>query len=213
MNTHPAEDEAPSLWRGQGLTPLQPLPPEELARQAHQLQDTVARRNRREVLASALITPVFLFYAWYFPHWLTKLGALLTVAGTGVVMWQLHRRARARPLPEALAGSLMEFHRAELARQRDALRSVWRWYIGPLVPGLVLFLCGRQIEKTAAGSPPHSRSLRCCWPAWWCSTCMRRAGCSARSTSSTNLPGRENDEAPAPRHAAVPTHFATGRRQ
>jgi Flp pilus assembly protein TadB len=147
MNTHPAEDEAPSLWRGQGLTPLQPLPPEELARQAHQLQDTVARRNRREVLASALITPVFLFYAWYFPHWLTKLGALLTVAGTGVVMWQLHRRARARPLPEALAGSLMEFHRAELARQRDALRSVWRWYIGPLVPGLVLFLCGRQIEN------------------------------------------------------------------
>jgi Flp pilus assembly protein TadB len=147
MNTHPAEDEAPSLWRGQGLTPLQPLPPEELARQAHPLQDTVARRNRREVLASALITPVFLFYAWYFPHWLTKLGALLTVAGTGVVMWQLHRRARARPLPEALAGSLMEFHRAELARQRDALRSVWRWYIGPLVPGLVLFLCGRQIEN------------------------------------------------------------------
>jgi Flp pilus assembly protein TadB len=62
-------------------------------------------------------------------------------------MWQLHRRARARPLPEALAGSLMEFHRAELARQRDALRSVWRWYIGPLVPGLVLFLCGRQIEN------------------------------------------------------------------
>lgn len=142
----PAADEAPGLWRGQALPPLQPLPPHELHEQAEKLQRTVAQRNRRELIAAAIVSPVFLFYAWFFPHWLTKLGALLIVAGTGIAMWQLQRRASARPVPEALAGQLLAFHRGELLRQRDALRSVWRWYIVPFVPGLLLFLCGRQIE-------------------------------------------------------------------
>lgn len=140
------DDEAGSLWRGQDLPPLQPLPPQALAEKAARLQGTVSRRNRRELIAAAIVVPVFLFHAWFFPHWLTKLGALLTVAGTAVVMWQLQRRASARPLPAALGGSLLQFHRGELVRQRDALRSVWRWYVAPIVPGMVLFLCGRQIE-------------------------------------------------------------------
>lgn len=140
-------DQAPSLWREQALPPLQPLPPQQLAEQATTLQARVSRRNRRELIAAALVVPVFLFYAWVFPHWLTKLGALLIVAGVGVTMWQLRRRASARALPEALAGSLLGFHRGELVRQRDALRSVWLWYVAPSVPGMVLFLCGRSIEK------------------------------------------------------------------
>lgn len=145
----PVEDDAGSLWRSQALPPLQPLPPEELARQATRLQRTVSRRNRRETVVAVLVAPVFLFYAWFFPHWLTKLGALLCVAGLGVLLWQLHRRASARPLPAALADSLLGFHRSELARQRDALRSAWLWYVAPLVPGMTLFLCGRQIENGA----------------------------------------------------------------
>lgn len=147
MNHHPAEEDPRSLWRDQELPPLQPLPPQELAEKAAKLQGTVSRRNRRELIAAAVIAPVFLFYAWFFPHWLSKLGALLTVGGTGVVVWQLHRRASAQPLPQALATSLLAFHRGELARQRDALRSVWLWYVAPIVPGITLFLCGRQIEN------------------------------------------------------------------
>lgn len=147
MNPHLPEDDAPSLWRGQAVPPLQPLPPEQLAEQATKLQRSISRRNRRETVVAVLVAPVFLFYAWVFPHWLTKLGALLCVAGLGVLLWQLHRRASARPLPEALAGSLLGFHRSELARQRDALRAAWLWYVAPLVPGMTLFLCGRQIEN------------------------------------------------------------------
>lgn len=141
------DEDARLLWREQAVAALQPLPADALAAQAHRLQHTVGRRNRRETVAAALVAVVFLGYAWFFPYWLTKLGALLNVAGVGVMLWQLRRRASAQPPPEALAASLLQFHRAELARQRDALRSAWRWYVAPLVPGLVLFLCGRQIEN------------------------------------------------------------------
>jgi hypothetical protein len=34
------------------------------------------------------------------------------------------------------------FHRGELVRQRDLLRSVVWWYIGPIIPGLVVFGVG-----------------------------------------------------------------------
>lgn len=141
------DDDARLLWREQAVPALQPLPTDELAAQSRRLQHKVGRRNRRETVAAALVALVFLAYAWVFPHWLTKLGALLTVVGTAVVVWQLHRRACAQPLPEALGASLLQFHRGELARQRDALRSAWRWYVAPLLPGLLLFLCGRQIEN------------------------------------------------------------------
>lgn len=140
------DDDARQLWREQDVAPLQPLPAEALASQAGTLQARVSRRNRREMIAAALGAAVFLFYAWVFPHWLTKLGALLTVVGAGIVVSQLQRRASARPLPAALGARLLDFHRGELARQRDALRSAWRWYVAPSVPGLVLFLCGRQVE-------------------------------------------------------------------
>ena len=81
---------------------------------------------------------------WLFPSGFVKLGAALVVLGTLVVMWQLGRRAGARALPADLADSGLQFQRAQLARQRDALRSVWRWYLAPLVPGLVMFLWGVQ---------------------------------------------------------------------
>jgi hypothetical protein len=52
-------------------------------------------------------------------------------------------------LPEDLGVTAsIEFHRRELVRQRDMLRSVWRWYIAPIVPGLAVFLAGTM--------PPHS---------------------------------------------------------
>lgn len=146
-NTDSAEDQARGLWKAQDVPALQPLAQQQLAEQAAKLQGTVSRRNRREVIAAIVIAPVFLFYAWFCPHWLSQLGALLTVVGMGVVVWQMGRRASARPLPESWAGSLLAFHRSELVRQRDALRSVWLWYVGPITPGITLFICGRQIEN------------------------------------------------------------------
>jgi hypothetical protein len=42
--------------------------------------------------------------------------------------------------------SCLEFHRDELARQRDLLASVWTWYLLPFVPGAACVFIGRFIE-------------------------------------------------------------------
>jgi hypothetical protein len=54
-------------------------------------------------------------------------------------MWQLLRQAKAASIDEVcLVTDWARFHREQLVRQRDALRSVWLWYLAPLVPGGVL---------------------------------------------------------------------------
>ena len=140
------------LWHAQALSPLD-LSADELRRRSSALQSRVARRNRVEYLAGGLfVIPVYVFYIWLFPFWLTKLGALLVVLGTLVVLQQLRRRASCRtPPPAALGQDWAAFHRAELLRQRDAVRSVWLWYIGPLLPGFWLFLWGRETELAGRG--------------------------------------------------------------
>jgi membrane protein YdbS with pleckstrin-like domain len=116
---------------------------EELYRQAQAFQRSTAWRNRSEYAFGALAIGVFTFYIWAFPFWLIRAGCVLTILGTLVMLHQMQRRASSQTPPSASgAMSCLDFHRAALARQRDALRSVWLWYIGPLVPGIVVFRLG-----------------------------------------------------------------------
>jgi len=123
-----------------------------------ELQRTIKRRNLREYVAAALVLAVFAYYSWIFPALLLRIGCGLIIAGTGYVIYQLHRRASARPAPADMGfQSCVNFQRSELVRQRDALRGVWSWYLLPFLPGLVVFLLGlfqftMQVTK-AAGRP------------------------------------------------------------
>lgn len=109
----------------------------------HALAEKFARRirirNLVEYLAAVVVIGAFGWYAYAIPGLLVKLGSLMVVAGTMIVVWQLHRRAA--PLPTSGMDCLAHL-RAELIRQRDALRSVTVWYLGPMVPGMALFLIG-----------------------------------------------------------------------
>ncbi len=137
------DDLFKQVWQTQA-SGLPQRSPEDLRSDAAAFQRKIARRNRREYIAGAVVIPVFCFYIWLFPYWVTRLGAVLVVLGTLVVMWQLNRRAGSRVVPADFGGTCVQFQCAELARQRDALRSVWLWYLGPLLPGLVVFMWGMQ---------------------------------------------------------------------
>jgi hypothetical protein len=135
--------------------------PDELRRNMGKFERTIARRNLREYFAGAFVIAIFAYYTWMFPTLTLRIGCGLIIFGTIYVIYQLHRRASARPAPADLGQrSCVDFQRAELERQRDALRSVWSWYLLPFVPGMCVFLFGIfqfAIGITqAAGRPFHA---------------------------------------------------------
>lgn len=139
------DSELKNAWKAQPTTPLV-LDNAQLEKRARRFRRSVGVRNALEYTVGFFVIAVFLWYAWQFTGVLMRTGSLLCAAGVAVVLWQLHCRASARVLPDDTGRACLEFHRAELERQRDALRSVWRWYIGPMVPGVVVFRWGVETE-------------------------------------------------------------------
>lgn len=124
------------------------MPLEEIRRQAQQFEKRILSRNLREYAGGAVGLAVFAYYMFKFPSPMARAGSALTIAGILFIMFQIYRHAAPGSLPADLARTAsLDYHRRELERQRDLLRSVWRWYIAPIVPGLVVF---------TAGTVPHS---------------------------------------------------------
>jgi hypothetical protein len=145
------EEDIKELWKGQAVeVPM--FTPSQMRKEADSFRRRVARRNRVETVAGVITMAVFGFYVWVFPSPLMRIGSLLVIAGVSFVLWQLHRRAPSRSLPpEALGLPFIDYYRGELARQRDALRDAWLWYVAPLLPGFVVFRCGFPLGSMRIG--------------------------------------------------------------
>jgi hypothetical protein len=145
-NAMPNEPNDPrSLWQNQEVEKVT-ITIDEVRRRSECFERRVYWRNVREYVAGAAGIAWLLTIVWL-EHGRLLLPSLILVAGTVYVMVQLHRRS-ARTLPSnAGLRSALEFHRMELERQRDALRSVWRWYLLPFVPGLLAVLVGAGLDR------------------------------------------------------------------
>ena len=138
MQDETIPDDMRSVWQSQG-SGTTPPPLEEIRGQAGKFRSEIAGRNFREYLVAGGLMLYFAYLAWTARMEMMRVGYVLMIAGLVDVVWQLHRRASAGPAPVDLGGkSCLAFYRAELERQRDALRAVWRWYLGPLAPGLAV---------------------------------------------------------------------------
>jgi hypothetical protein len=144
--TDPQDDrDLQALWQSQ--------PPDgsvialDLIRQmAEGLEHRVARRNRREYLAAAVVVAVFGWSLFTAPSAFLRIGAGLSIAATIAVTYMLHLWGTARTLPSDLAlTSALEFHRAQLERQRDLRRSVWWSYLLPFGPGFLMLEIGQAL--------------------------------------------------------------------
>ncbi len=138
--TSPNEDSLRSLWRQGGGT-LEPLPLAEIKLRAAALGRAIGKRNRREYIATAFVTLIFGLYALILPGILLKIGSLLVIAGGFVMAWQLSRRT-SQTDPGAEADDVHAYYRTRLATEERMLASVGLWYIGPLIPGVVVFMAG-----------------------------------------------------------------------
>ena len=139
-NETPQDDDLKQLWQQQHTEGVR-MSLEQIQSNATSFQRTIRRRNAREYAAALLVV---LFFAWRFSHtsdMLMRVSFGLLIASAIYVAWQLHAKGSVQPLPkEAGLLSYLEFQRRELERQRNLLRSIWRWYLGPMIPGLAVLL-------------------------------------------------------------------------
>jgi hypothetical protein len=148
-----------AIWGAQAVEPNL-VTVEQIRANANKFQSTVRRRNRIEYVAGVLVVAGFGSYLWIFRTPLMRLGSLLIIAGAIFIMLWLYFRASANPIPAHI--SFMDYtskYREELRRQQTALRTVWLWYLGPLVPGLVLFTIG--MSRLVEHAPGSGRPM---WP-------------------------------------------------
>lgn len=146
------DDELKRLWQQQPVSVAAPAL-DVVKAEALRLDGRVRVRNAVEYAACVLVFGVFSFYLFVFTSPLMRLGSALTLVAIVFVAWQLHRRASSQALPQAAGEQAwLPFQRAQLVRQRDALRSVWRWYLAPFLPGLVVFRWGVERDLPAAAA-------------------------------------------------------------
>ncbi len=117
---------------------------------ATRLQAQVRGRNYLEYACSALVVLAMGWMASLVPEPIVRIGALLIALGAIFVSCQLFIRTRIhapkRNQPSEIG---VAEYRAELERQRVALLSVWRWYLLPFVPGIVVFVLGVAFAPSA----------------------------------------------------------------
>lgn len=126
---------------------------EEIRSRASRLHANVSARNTREYVVGALLIIIFGYFAWTSKTLFEQLALALTVVGIGVTLWGLHRQARTAGSDEIfMVTNWSDFYRMQLVRQRDALRRIWTWYLGPLLPGLVMFWIAAGSKFLASGN-------------------------------------------------------------
>lgn len=114
---------------------------EEIRRKAQELQVKVRRRNL-ELFAVVIVIALL---GWQgllarHVHLGERLVSGLIMAAVLYVAYQLYKRGPAEAVPPgATVDACLDFHRAELERQRDALRRIWSWYLGPVLGALLAF--------------------------------------------------------------------------
>ena len=150
MPNEPLPDDIRDVWQNQPVENT-PMPLEEIRRKARQFEKRISRRNLREYVGAALGIAAFTFYIFKFSSPMIRAGSALIIAGMICIVIQIYKRASPGTLPaDAPLTDSIAFHRVELVRQRDLLRSVVWWYIGPIIPGLVVFGLGITPRRGAA---------------------------------------------------------------
>ena len=112
---------------------------DEIHRKAQEFEKKIRWRNLK--LLAAVILIAFLGWRTVIAQHVSEriMGGVIIGAGLYVV-YQLYKRGSARAVaPDATFATCREFYRAELERQRDALRGIWSWYLGPILGALMAF--------------------------------------------------------------------------
>jgi hypothetical protein len=146
-----------ALWRN---APEEIAAPDLVAirKAARRFQRRKALAHAVEYVAAAVVIVILGWYLRIFDAPLMRAASGLGILWAVFYAWQRHRLITTRPLPEDAAACL-DFHRRELARQRDVVRGAWRWTLAPAAVVMGLMLLSRWIEFQPPGAPPWRLAL------------------------------------------------------
>jgi hypothetical protein len=149
------DDELKKLWQDQPLRTL-PAPSASqlisaMQNKTTQLRRTLFARDVRELLACVVVGVIFGIYYFTERAPVTRLGALITVAGAIFIAARILFARRMTPVAK-LDATVIESLRAELHAvriQSQMLRSVFWWYLLPLAVGTLVFVWGTPLNNIA----------------------------------------------------------------
>jgi hypothetical protein len=141
MANEPARNQdVRDVWQNQRGEEVQ-MSVDAIRLKAGKYRSKIAWRNVREYIGVLFVVGFFGLQSTHTTDLLMRVGSGLIIAGSIYIAWHLYAKGSGRRLPGTLGlSSSIEFHREELVRQRDLVRSVPRWYLGPMIPGLVVLM-------------------------------------------------------------------------
>lgn len=143
------DDDIRNLWQKQEQEPMQ-LSIEELRRKTAAFQKRIGRRNVREYLGVVFVVIAFSWMFFKNHETVPRIGFALIVLGALWIAFTLWKKGSVQVLPGDLGrADCISFHRRELERQRDLLRGIWKWYLGPLVPGMAIVVIAGILSAPA----------------------------------------------------------------
>lgn len=142
MPNEPSPDDLKNLWQGQRPEPAA-ISLEEIRAKAGKFQRTIHWRNLREYAACVVVVVGYAFFFEWSRNTAMRVGSAMVIAAALYIVYHIFRHGSSKKAPADCAfESCVAFHRRELERQRDLLGGIWKWYLGPLIPGLVVFQAG-----------------------------------------------------------------------
>jgi di/tricarboxylate transporter len=139
-NDFPEDRQVLELWQNQKTEGVR-MSVEQVRLEAGRFGRKIGARNLREYVVAVVMMIYFGFWFSRIPYVAAKVGFGLLIAGLAYLVWHMLSKGSPGTMDETAGLSgWIEFRRRELVRQRDLLRSVWKWYLGPCVPGLVVLV-------------------------------------------------------------------------
>lgn len=127
---------------------------DQIAHRAASFQRTIRWRNLREYAGAVFVIAFFGWYAFVANTTLMRLACAAVIAAGVYIAYYLRKHGSAPREPAASTLDHLTSHRRQLERQRDLLLGIWRWYLGPLAPGLFLFAISVPVEQSRSGPGP-----------------------------------------------------------
>jgi hypothetical protein len=142
------DDQLRALWRDQPVKEVPEMTIQVLREQSGRLAKKVSRRRWAETISGGTSMVLLVALAARVREApLVQISCAMLVIGEAIVIANLWRRGRSSSAPlDASMTSHLAYYRAELARERDLLATVARWYLAPTLPGLVFFPIAVALE-------------------------------------------------------------------